>query len=368
MCSTAWQEKSRHMPGGGVSDYATIHARVRATYADMLDAEIWPQLCDAQSYAALIETLKTTVYGPYLNAVQDQDLTSRRAVYQIKGHLADKFAQIIRFVPGSARPLITQLYRLYEVDNLKALLRGIASGVAWEQVRYVLFPLGAFTVLPAEGMAGEESVPAAVERLRGTPYWDTLSHAMERFHAEQSLFPLEVALDLNYWREMWRDVNALARTDRAQAKRLVGSLLDTNNLMWAIRYRVYHHLSEEEIINYTLPFGYRLHDRDIRAIAAGAEIAPVVRRVFPALADPGPLLQEPRSGLPDLERRLQQYLVRECRLAFTGYPFHVGVPLAYLLLSELEIQDLTVLVEAKALGVPAERYRSHLAIGCPLES
>jgi len=355
------------VPAYGVSGYSTIHARVRAVYATMLDAELWRRLCEAGNYSALLEILKTTAYGPYLKAVQDQDLTSRRAVYQIKGHLADAFATVIHSIPGSARPLVTQLYRLYEVDNLKALLRGIASGASWDQVRYVLFPLGSFTVLPTQEIAEANDISAAVERLRSTPYYDTLSHAMERYNTERSLFPLEVALDLDYWREMWHDINRLASSDQAQAKRLVGSLIDANNLMWAIRYRVYHHLAEEEIINYTLPFGYRVQDRDIRAIAAGADIAPIVTRIYPGLPEPGPLLQEPRSGLPELERRLQQHLAKECRAAFVGYPFHVGVPLAYLLLTELEIQDLTVLVEAKALRVPAERYRSHLAIGCPPE-
>jgi V/A-type H+-transporting ATPase subunit C len=334
----------------------------------MLDLQSWSSLCEAETYPTLLERLKTTVYGPYLSLLQDQDLTSRRAVYQIKGHLADAFTTIMRSIPASARLLVTQLYRLFEVDNLKALLRGIASGASWDQVRYVLFPLGAFTVLPMEDVAEADDVSAAVERLRGTPYHDTLAHAMERYTSEQSLFPLEVALDLDYWRETWHRIKQLASPDREQATRLVGSLIDTNNLMWAIRYRVYHHLAEEEIINYTLPFGYRVQDRDIRAIAAGADIAPIVGRVYPDLPQPGPLLQELRSGLPELERQLQQHLARECRAAFVGYPFHIGVPVAYLLLNELEIQDLTVLVEAKALHLPATRFHSHLVIGCPPET
>jgi len=352
------------MSGNGVLGYSTVHARVRAMYATMLDTASWQKLCEAEPYPALLETLKATVYGPYLERVQDQNLTSRRAVYQMKGRLADAFVTIISSIPNAARPLVTQLYRLYEVDNLKALLRGVASGASWDQIRYVLFPLASFTVLPAQEIAEAKDVPEAVEHLQGTPYYDTLAHAMERYTAERSLFPLEVALDLSYWREIWRDINQLANLDQTWAKRLVGSLIDVNNLMWAIRYRVYHHLAEEEIINYTLPFGYRVQDQDVRAIAAGADIAPMVSRIYPDLPEPESLLQEPRSGLPELEKRLRQCLARECRTAFTGYPFHIGVPLAYLLLTEFEIQDLTVLVEAKALRVPAERYRSHLTVGC----
>ena len=344
--------------------YASVHARVRAMYATMLDAASWQRLCEAATLSALLQVLKGTVYGPYLEAVGDQNLTSRRAVYQLRRHLADAFSSVIHAVPGGARPLVTQLYRLYEVDNLKALLRGVTSGASWDQIRYVLFPLGAFTVLPAQEMAEASDVPSAIERLRGTPYYGTLAHAMERYHAERSLFPLEVALDLDYWREMWHDIHGLAPRDRAQAKRLVGSLIDTSNLMWAIRYRVYHHLAEEEIINYTLPFGYRVQDRDIRAIAAGAEIAPIVNQIYPELHESALQLDEPHSGLPELERHLQQRVAKACRTAFVGYPFHIGIPLAYLLLTALEVQDLTVLVEAKALGLSAERYRSHLIMGC----
>ena len=63
-----------------------------------------------------------------------------------------------------------------------------------------------------------------------------------------------------------------------------------NNLMWAIRYRVYHKLSEEEVINYTLPFGYRVKDSDLRAIAAGADVASVITRIYPGIGDISALL------------------------------------------------------------------------------
>jgi V/A-type H+-transporting ATPase subunit C len=186
---------------------------------------------------------------------------------------------------------------------------------------------------------------------------------MKRYAAEQSLFPLEVALDLSYWRELWSDVNQLSGQDRAQSIRIVGSLLDMNNLMWAIRYRVYRHLSEEEVINYTLPFGYRVRDEDVRAIAAGVDIPQVVARVYPDLTDVDTLLREPRKGLPELELQLQRHVGEQCRAAFIGYPFHIGVPLAFVVLNELEMQDLTVLIEAKSSQMPAEGFRPYLLMG-----
>jgi V/A-type H+-transporting ATPase subunit C len=183
---------------------------------------------------------------------------------------------------------------------------------------------------------------------------------MKRYSAEQNLFPLEVALDLYYWRQLWQEAKKLQGQDRERASRIVGSLMDVNNLMWVIRYKVYHGLSEEEIINYTLPFGYRVRDEDVRAVAAGADLSAVVGRVFPGIPDLNALLENPRVGLPQLETRLKRRLMQECLAAFTGNPFHIGVPLAFLVLSDLEIQDLTVLIEAKSSEMPDEEFMPYM--------
>jgi V/A-type H+/Na+-transporting ATPase subunit C len=349
----------------GVFGYAAINARVRAMYSYLLAPPVWTELINATDFNALIGVLRRTVYGPYLARVDESELTPRRAVYQIKSQMADIYATVIRVAPKQTCPLLSQLYREFEVGNLKAVLRGIRSGASWDQVRYVLFPLGRMTVLPAEAMVRSGNITAAVELLRGTPYYDTLSYAMKRYNLEQSLFPLEVALDLSYWREIWNQINQLPSLDRERAVQIMGSLLDVNNLLWAIRYRVYYNLSEEEVINYTLPFGYKVRDADIRAIASGAEIPQVVSRIFPNMPDVPTLLLKPRSGLPELEVQLRRNVMEQSKRAFIGVPFHIGVPLAYLVLKTMEVQDLTVLIEAKSSHTSLEDYRPYLLVSAP---
>jgi V/A-type H+-transporting ATPase subunit C len=347
----------------GVFGYAGINARVRAKYSTQLSDELWAELVAAPDLAALIDVLRRTAYGPYLMEGAEGALTPRRAVYLVEGQMAEAFRTIIRIAPPQTCPLITLLYRNFEVANLKAVLRGIMSQAAWLQVKYVLFPFGSGTVLPAEAMVTTRSVEAAIELLRGTPYYDTLSHALKRYQTEQGLFPLEVALDLSYWREIWEAIHRLAKPDRLQALRIVGAWLDVNNLMWAIRYRVYYGLSPEELINYTLPWGFEVRDADIRAIAAGADIPPIVQRIYPNAANIAELLAEPRKGLPALEVQLQRRIRAQCHRALAGYPFQIGVPLAYLVLKKMEIQDLTVLLEAKASHTPPEVFRNYLVMG-----
>jgi V/A-type H+/Na+-transporting ATPase subunit C len=348
------------MANGGVTGYAALNAKVRVMYSTLFSSEELAALYEAADFNALITLLKNTRYGRYLDKAKDKDLNPRLAAFTIRGRLTDDYHSIIQIAPENARALLTQRLRYFELDNLKAVLRGIIAGASWDRVRFVLFPLGSETVIPAQEMVESGNMAAAVELLRGTPYYDTLSHAMKRYSTEQNIFPLEVALDLNYWRELWQMVNQLPSGDRTHAKKLVGTLVDLNNLMWAIRYRVYHQLSEEELINYTLPFGYHVRDEDIRAVAAGADIAQIVKRIFPDLTDVDSMLTDLRKGLIELEVQLNRGLLRQCVTAFVGDPFHIGIPLAYLQLLEFEIQDLTVLMEAKADNAPQEDFKLYL--------
>jgi hypothetical protein len=66
------------------------------------------------------------------------------------------------------------------------------------------------------------------------------------------------------------------------------------------------------------------------------------------------------KGLAELEVQLQRDVVRQLRAVLLGNPFHVGVPLAYLLLLEMEAQDIVVLTEAKSSRTPEEGFAPYL--------
>jgi len=56
------------MASGGVTGYAAISARVRAMYSDLLTPQDMIRLNDSPDFPTLFSSLKTTAYGPYLEA------------------------------------------------------------------------------------------------------------------------------------------------------------------------------------------------------------------------------------------------------------------------------------------------------------
>ncbi len=360
---------------GGVSAYAAVNAKVRIMYARLLSPSEFADLAQATNLGVLLEGLRRTAYGPTLENVKDRNVTAKAIGAQLKRRVASSYESVRRAAPEASRGLLDQLYRHFEVNNLKAVLRALTSGASrpgdssvWDRVRDLLFPFGGGNLVPAERMLEAGSLGAAIELLRGTCYFDILTAAMKRYTSEQSLFPLEVALDLHYWRQVWAEVGKLSGQDQRQGRRVVGALIDMTNLMWAIRYRVYQRLSEEELINYTLPFGYRVLDQDIRAVAAGADIVSVAARLYPDVPQLHSMLEDPRKGLLELEVALKRHVAGQCMAEFVGDPFHVGLAAAYLLLLDLEFQDLIVLVEAKASLMPADRFMRFLVRGLAAEA
>jgi len=352
------------MSRSGVVAYAQVNATTRALYSTLLTPEIRHALVQAPGLDALLAQLEKTAYNPYLK-LDKQLLTPRRIVYQLRWHLAHGYEKLIRLTPEPACQLLIQLWRLYEVDNLKATLRGVETGATWDEVRRLLSPMFHYVTLTTDDiqrMLASGSVVRAIERLRHTPYYETLIHAFTRYEIEKNLFPLEVALDLDYRRGLWQTIHELKGADRTHALHLVGTSIDIDNLLWAMRYRIYHHLSTQKIINYTLPFGYQVRDEHIRAIAEGADMLAIVRRIYPRVEGFTEAASQTREEVPTpqlqlamIERALHRHLIKLCRKTFLGDPFHIGVQLAYLMLLEYELRDLTTIVEAKAAQLPVER-------------
>ncbi len=342
---------------GAVQSYSLVQATVRALYTQLLSRQMWESLAQAADSDAVLTLLSDTLYAPYLD-IDRTALSPRRTVYQIRWHLADVYAKLIRTSPKSAQNVLRELWHHYEVDNIKVALRGVEAGATWQQVLHLLYPMAGYITVGVdelEKMVRAGSVARAIDTLVGTDYHRYLSYALGRYEEEGNLFPLEVALDLGYRRRLWAAIFGLRGLDRQMAMQTVGTALDTDNLLWAVRYRVYHRMSEAEIINYTLPMGYEVRDADIQAIARGADIGSVIFWVYPHLSDElQGLAFETGEGLERLERAFLLMLLRRCRRVFLGAPFHIGLLLAYLWLNEYEIRDLTVVIEGKASAMPAQ--------------
>lgn len=355
------------MTGGlGAIRYAAANARTRGLYSRLLDEATWRELVAADGFEAAISLLRATTYGDIITAAEQSGTFSLEQIERgLAGRAAADCRRVMAFTNGRTRALLEVWWQHYELENLKALFRALDQNLAPNAIRRFLIPLGDDSILPWEALLHEHSVPSLVDRLHGTPYINPVRAALPVYQRDGSLFAIEIALDIRYYRDLALAIKNLAGTERAEASRILGTKLDMLNILWAFRYRVYYGLSAEEIVNYTLWQAVRTDASLVRDIALGAGPRSVLVRVWGehaidlSLFDGADGDGEARMVLK-LELALQRYWWSLAKQELRGYPFRLGILLGYLVLRETEVRDLVTLLESKGMGWEPERTGEYL--------
>ncbi len=330
------------------TQYARPNAAMRAMLGRLFAPQEMRRLLAAPTLDDALRQLAATPYGPALAAAaQGTLLWAERA---LESSLVDAYARLIRTLEGAPRALVEEMLRRLEVDNLKAILRGLATGAPADEIRSLLLPLGRWERLEVGQLLAAPGVAEAVRALDRLPYARPLAEALPRYERERSLFPLEVALDLDYYRRLWALAATLPGGDRDSARRVLGARYDVLNVSWLLRFSQLYRLSAQEIFNYTLPYGDRIDDDIMRRAAAAPDIAGLVA----ALPEPYRALLGPLegAGITRMEAALRRFLWHDAHALLTGYPFQIGAIMAYLYLKEAEVRDLAAILEGKRLGRP----------------
>jgi vacuolar-type H+-ATPase subunit C/Vma6 len=132
---------------------------------------------------------------------------------------------------------------------------------------------------------------------------------------------------------------------------LTGELMDYLNLSWLVRLIHIYGLSPEETINYMLPGGLRLTLQDLGNLARSEDLVTFAGHVP---LDYGQVL-EPADHWPDVERLLKKRFISRLFGPFSKSPFQIGLPVAYLLMKETELEALVSLASAVHMGMEEEK-------------
>lgn len=342
--------------------YAGASARVHALFARLLPAPLWAELLDAPDLDGVFMLLHqswygqglTTLTGVHPDGIQLERVLSRHWVWAAR--------RPFYLLQGANRELLEWYWRRQELNNLKTILRALHFQAPPAQFQPALIPLDSAPELPWIALAAVNAIPELVERLRTTWYGKVLQPALEEYRRQQSVFVLEVALDLAYYRRL-RDLAAqLHGRDRREADQYIGFWIDAQNLLWAYRYRLYAHLSPEEILNYTLQRNVRVNAEVVRAIALGAPLLAIVQRVWGGQIEDLEALAglAEREALPRLELLLWRHLYTRAMKTQASAALHLGAVLAYEVLLESEVRDLVTIIEGKVFQWSGAQLQPYL--------
>ncbi len=338
--------------------YGYPNAKVRALRSRKLTEQDYHFLLAARDLPACLVYLATTSYRPYLPDPEEGVPELSSLERQLARPLLDDYFKIVHSLPGTReRALILALFRRFEAENLKIVLRALFRGLSREAVSHLLYPVDQLSDLDWDVLWASTSVPELLKQLRPDVFGRSLQHALPQFEAQARPFPLEMALDSSCIRILQRAVSALGnRYDRTVSEKIISLYIDILNISWVIRLKTVYGLYPEEIVNYTLPGGNVITLGCLSRLARAEEIAEFIGHL------PSSFRRE-LSAIRDWEKigqRLEKYFVKALARIFSGRPFHIGIGVAYLLEKEIELADLITLLQAKAKKSTVEEISSRL--------
>lgn len=329
------------MTASSLRRYAYVQARLRARMARLLTRRELEMLAAHPDEDAVRSELAAAGRGPEPAAA------------------VGAFDAVLAMLDGPPAEVVRRYRERYDAENLKLLLRARERGLGWNEVEPQLLPVPALGPgRTARDVLEAPSLADALAHLPPAPFGEPLrahlraagGRAPERIH-------LELLAEREVYDRLWDAVLVLPPADRRAAVRVLGTRLDVVQLVRAARLRVHQGRSAEEILVYALRGGRALGsaERAVLAHEPPERWAAALSRTpyFRALEDaPSPAR---------LERALAPLVAREARAALRGSPFHIGVPLAYLVLVEAESADLRALCAGKRFGWTEARIAEHFA-------
>jgi len=357
---------------GALSTYGFVSAKLKARLSRILPPEALDRMVRARSLPEAILLLKGTAYEAIEEAYsQTGDLRSGEAL--INERELNLYTGLFRYLEDPVLGFVRALSLRFDVEKVKNSLRlwfdnhvrgrsvDGRSGYVYRKVIVHHFDVDRVVRAP--------DVDALVEAFEGTPYAAIARAQMPRVVSGRSVFPLEMALDRFYFESVFTAAAGLSRKDRVVAERILGVDVDMQNVSWLVRFTGFYGMSADAAVGYLIPRGHAIGSAAVSEAfsaekgnpgSAGALGLELLRKTYGQF---GVLLGgsgDATARLSLMEGALRQIAISEAGRSLSGYPFSIGVVLAYFTRQREELRSIMTILNAKEYDLPEERIRSAL--------
>jgi ATP synthase A1 C subunit len=322
--------------------------------SDVLGEGRVKELVDLKNKDEVLSSLMDTIYKEKLTKVPSA--TAREVEMALNEELIDQYLMVIGSTGGKIRDLFVELFRRFEVENLKAVIIAKASGAVTEKPLF--FPVEDFFGRRISSLMEADSLEGVISRLE-EPYKSVLEAVLPEYEESNKVLLLETALYNEIYGAVWERIERLGAEDSEIVKKIVGTEFDIVNLMTMLRF-IAAGANGGEMVNYFLPYFYAFDFTAAKAKASlYAEDVDKAIQLLPsseykdAFLGELPAYEEEQSLIP-FERVLRKLFYHTIKNTLKGYPVNIGTIIGFLYLKEIEIKNLGTITVCKENKLSAE--------------
>lgn len=355
-----------------MSAYDYGNARLRAMKSRLLSQREVEAMAGLATLDSLIAALSKTAYRKHVETALARSSGMECIVETLRNDLVHTLAQIRTFYTDDAQQIIILALQIYDVHNLKTILRGLAKNAPPADILSNLLPIGDLTysicleLVRAPGPRGVIDLLASM----GFPLARPLMQ-LRHEHPDADTSEMELALDQWHFSEAEKALQDI----EGEELFLRGLKLEADlvNLIMVLRFTytpeerkmLHQWLGSDELKRVFVGPGMLVFDLLTMAtnqetiegaveILSGTPYGPALRA---GLADFG------RSRrLSDFEKHLNKFRLDWMSQWIARDPLGIGVFLGYVSLKVNEIKNLTWIAQGIQIGLPADSIRAELKV------
>jgi V/A-type H+-transporting ATPase subunit C len=349
--------------------YAFINAKLRARISKILPDEFVQEMARARTLTEAVQKLHGTNFA-VVEAIYNQTGDIKMAEMELVRAEANLYLELETLTKGEVQAIVHALADRFEIENLKNSLRlWFDAHVRGRRIDTAVGYLMRDRIhhdLNLDGIVNAGTLEQAAAALEGTPYAALVSGKAAEVLESKSLFAVEIALDHFFYRQLLAAVEGLKSRDRAIARRMVGAEIDLQNINWLARFKSLYKLPLQQALQLAIPSGINLSPEQVAEAYSSdnpsAVVSSLVRTKYSALSAILAPKEYTESSvrLTMMERILSEILMYEVRHLLAGYPFTIGIILAYFVLKGSEIRRIMTILNAKFYNWAEDRIMAVL--------
>lgn len=320
---------------------------------NLLKQDQWQALFACQDLEALRVKLTATRYAQWTKNVSGEAFVRSFDLGSEAEHLATE-KKLSSFLSGASAELVELLIEQYDIEYIKQGLR------SWAQKKPFTIPPESNTSLRYKipwdiFNAQSVTIEELILQLIHTPYGKCLSSARELYQTTGNVFYLESALEKDLFERIYKQITLLSGKDRQSISKLLGVYIDILNIKTLMRCKLYFNIPPDHLQHVLYPAGAYLNMKESFNTYTSKDSREFLKSLSGTLSPLAKLSSVTQTAeLADavnlLNVLLQEFLHKEISKTLSGYPFTLGVVLAYILLNQWELKTLRSLAWSLFLG------------------
>lgn len=336
--------------------YSHINAKISAMKGRMLKEEDYLAMMSKKNVSEVASYLKNeTYYADAFVSVNEKDIhRDYLEVMLIRAEITDAL-RIAKYLDGEDKKIYRYVYRKQEIEDLKNMLRTLQMGHSLSEIDRKSLFISKYSKINFNESLKARTIIELVNSIRGTKFYGILKPLIIEDN-KIDLYSAEMALDMYFYDRLLVQIKASKNVEEKEIiSTLLGTEADIKNILWIYRGKKYYNINKELLYRYLIPFSYKLKKEELTKMVEAKDEKEVVEVVL-ATKYSKILDQWPRHWEYDFNKYMVKVEAKIGRL----FPYSLAPIVGYIILKELEIDNIIAIIEGIRYQVTSENIRSQL--------